>query len=724
MSIRKWFKGAKAKAMIVLGSFAMLLGVGASVSVATAVKENEVVETKAGTLTNVYIHTNASGNSGWVDAYTYKDGNKYTCFDVYFANGEKFCIKRVWSDGEDWPWGSLTDSSSGSWTTSGGDKICGADGFYTIEYDYSADKTTITNGTVKHAYIDLSAVSSPFSSTKTIHWGVDANCSVGTAWRGISDLVTSQGGNKYLIEYSGQATVLVFCDTDTQTVDIAPNSTDYSTYYVWNQQDDGKYVGHWGADREGTFLVGGMNSWLCTSSNILSSVAGKSDYYQITGYSMSANDEWLIRVVSAWDDSDTDYGPSCYVADGSDTNASALFDTSGTNFKANANGSYDIFYYSKDSTHRIYGYYNDSSSISDGYYLCGTNEFGAVGYSFSLKYAKKMSTGDGKNTAYYTATNGISVSNGTKVKPRYHSFCNNTWYSITLGGSYGFAGTDGDGNIVFSAAGNYNFYFKIDNGTNYMYIVDVREIHTHGYLYFASSSAAGSINVTTSTGSETVLDNVALSTVEGLEVTSVAISFDGYSKLYRMPIFNLRGSDVSKVVVSATFSDGTRTLSSIPNNTSAQHVYAKSGEVTTGKGAAAKAVFEVEAAMNGHSICDLDDEAISPLKGYIEAGYSGDSSLMNGAKITTCPSGGSHSTFNTLWEVSKIYKQICRQLELDSAINANGWTLPSLTVFGGPNNDQSPLTLTLWIVLGAGVLGLGAIGTAYFVSKKKKRHQA
>ena len=39
--------------------------------------------------------------------------------------------------------------------------------------------------------------------------------------------------------------------------------------------------------------------------------------------------------------------------------------------------------------------------------------------------------------------------------------------------------------------------------------------------------------------------------------------------------------------------------------------------------------------------------------------------------------------------------------------------------------DSSPLTLTLWIVLGAGLAGMAAIGAAYVVSKKKKkRHQA
>ena len=45
-------------------------------------------------------------------------------------------------------------------------------------------------------------------------------------------------------------------------------------------------------------------------------------------------------------------------------------------------------------------------------------------------------------------------------------------------------------------------------------------------------------------------------------------------------------------------------------------------------------------------------------------------------------------------------------------------------IIPGPSANQSPLTTTLWIVLGAGLAGLAAIGTAYFVSKKKKRHQA
>ena len=41
-----------------------------------------------------------------------------------------------------------------------------------------------------------------------------------------------------------------------------------------------------------------------------------------------------------------------------------------------------------------------------------------------------------------------------------------------------------------------------------------------------------------------------------------------------------------------------------------------------------------------------------------------------------------------------------------------------------PGKEQSPLTATLWIVLGAGLAGMAAIGTAYWVSRKKKRSEA
>lgn len=46
---------------------------------------------------------------------------------------------------------------------------------------------------------------------------------------------------------------------------------------------------------------------------------------------------------------------------------------------------------------------------------------------------------------------------------------------------------------------------------------------------------------------------------------------------------------------------------------------------------------------------------------------------------------------------------------------------PAGVIAGMPSGQESPLTTTLWIVLASGIVGLGAIGAAYFVSKKRKR---
>ena len=43
---------------------------------------------------------------------------------------------------------------------------------------------------------------------------------------------------------------------------------------------------------------------------------------------------------------------------------------------------------------------------------------------------------------------------------------------------------------------------------------------------------------------------------------------------------------------------------------------------------------------------------------------------------------------------------------------------------GAPSPQESPLTVTLWVVLGSGLAGLAAIGSAYFISKRKKRNRA
>ena len=109
--------------------------------------------------------------------------------------------------------------------------------------------------------------------------------------------------------------------------------------------------------------------------------------------------------------------------------------------------------------------------------------------------------------------------------------------------------------------------------------------------------------------------------------------------------------------------------------------------------------------------------------------------------INTCNSNsyagyGAYSTLNTLFyshATNDAKESTCRTLNNSTVFKvsahfegmssrASGGSTAG--VIPGPSSDQSPLTLTLWIVLGAGIAGMGAIGAAYFVSKKKKRPQA
>jgi len=71
--------------------------------------------------------------------------------------------------------------------------------------------------------------------------------------------------------------------------------------------------------------------------------------------------------------------------------------------------------------------------------------------------------------------------------------------------------------------------------------------------------------------------------------------------------------------------------------------------------------------------------------------------------------------------VSKTYEDF---ISRNGTLNYSGGTGYAALHPGMVSKADSPLTTTLWIVLGAGLAGLAAIGTAYYVSKKKKRYQA
>ena len=117
------------------------------------------------------------------------------------------------------------------------------------------------------------------------------------------------------------------------------------------------------------------------------------------------------------------------------------------------------------------------------------------------------------------------------------------------------------------------------------------------------------------------------------------------------------------------------------------------------------------------SICTISQDTAKTLVTSYEALASGttkeQSSIAGSAIVTyTDPKQGT-TTGEVL--ISDIYTEL--QLRASTG-KWSAYLIPNST-----GKEDSPLTTTLWIVLASGLAGLAAIGTAYFVSKKK-RHQA
>ena len=143
-------------------------------------------------------------------------------------------------------------------------------------------------------------------------------------------------------------------------------------------------------------------------------------------------------------------------------------------------------------------------------------------------------------------------------------------------------------------------------------------------------------------------------------------------------------------------------------------------------GVAARALFEIGSAIEtaeDETLCSIDQTLATTLVGYYDAvtseldSYSDfrASSIYTYVEDNTYQDGEVEDTDKTEVAIADIYT------ELYSRSTTGKWTVKFVP--GNYSSDSSPLTTTLWIVLASGLAGLAAIGTAYFVSKKK-RHQA
>ena len=265
------------------------------------------------------------------------------------------------------------------------------------------------------------------------------------------------------------------------------------------------------------------------------------------------------------------------------------------------------------------------------------------------------------------------------------------------------------------------------NSADKVYIVDETDIEAAGYLYYASDSAKAAITLTATNGNNTTIDGY-LANVAQVATASSTLRFDSKTYLYKIPVYNLRGVYTYAKVTSITIAGTVVSLEGITQEDSKKY-YIVGSDLYEPKATAAEIAWGLAESIAGatnQSLCALDKSTLTTFKSnYVALTDSGAKALLNSATINTYqPDGNSYDaekgpkiTTKTNVSILTIYNYVNGHYNAETG----KWTLG---LFGpAANPEASPLTLTLWIVLGAGVLGLGAIGTAYFVSKKK-RHQA
>ena len=367
-------------------------------------------------------------------------------------------------------------------------------------------------------------------------------------------------------------------------------------------------------------------------------------------------------------------------------------------------------------------YIDWTPSYTPGYYVVGDEKFNAS-HPWSVEGGIQL-THETTGGDLAAGTNISIPADASFALTKYVDGHNDVWYNTWASFPDSCETVEGDKgalNLHYKGTetGVFNIYL---NKEGHIYIVDQTVIAKAGYIYYASDSAKSAITltVTNKNSDQPFPEGKHLSDVSDVLTDRNVSAFESKANLYKIPFYNLRGVLVTSEIATIVIGGSTVNVSAVSQSDSKSY-YISGSSISEAKGAAAKSVFDLDDAMNGKSICDMSG-SWAALKAGIEAGYDGDSGLMTGAKILTCASKGDKKTFETEWLVSDIYKEICRQSGESSDIPA--WPVSAFVIPGAPQGNESPLTLTLWIVLGAGILGLGAIGTAYFVSKKKKRHQA
>ncbi|MBE6127588.1 MAG: hypothetical protein E7182_06405 [Erysipelotrichaceae bacterium] len=382
------------------------------------------------------------------------------------------------------------------------------------------------------------------------------------------------------------------------------------------------------------------------------------------------------------------------------------------------------------------------AKYSIGMYLIGDGVGTATGWTVNSAVLGNLATNN-TDVAYWE---GISIAINAEFRLVQIADGANCNYYTTSGAGEAYNAESGDirggggANFKCYTAGVYDIYYSKDGD---LYFINETSKATLGYLYIPyTASGNTTLNIVTykvpngSSGGDECISGTLLWTSVPSAVSYSSIHFSGHygstkTGLARIPIYDLRGLNSNAALSFKISLDGGTSWSSVvnlPGTTDTPHVYWEYGwgGVSGTMGVAARALFEIGSAIEtaeDETLCSIDQTLATTLVGYYDAvtseldSYSDfrASSIYTYVEDNTYQDGEVEDTDKTEVAIADIYT------ELYSRSTTGKWTVKFVP--GNYSSDSSPLTTTLWIVLASGLAGLAAIGTAYFVSKKK-RHQA
>ena len=675
MKLMNWFKGAKAKAFVFLGSFAMLLGVGASIYTVKAAVENEVVETKADSTTktmnqiliqivdknnatsevdnfwiycwNITVDTSSSVFDTIADANTAGALWSKLGYNTHDQNGTfHFVGSFEWYYGErsykwDFPWfvtgfqykieykGTMVGFNGGGnpsistrqyekreFWTAGGWHIdgysTGSQSFGATAYTMTFDSNGGTPASSTSTFAEWEKTSAPSAPTKDM-------CKF-SKWTETN----SPSASAYSFGSNMTEDMTLYAQWDRHLLMWLP-SGDKTNAYCWYNDGSDHYDVAWPGKAGSTLVIDGVTYYYVT--------VGIDATYCIFNNGKGSQTSDLTIASGALD-------------------GHLFYDESGGGWEE---PQMDITY--KDQGNKTYSGTTGSSRPSKHNWALSTTiptDMGKPGYTFGGWYDNSSCTG--------SAITSISAYSSTTDITLYAKWTANG-FTISYNANTG-SGTTDSTSLTYDAAGSLRTNSFTAPNAGHIF----KEWNTQSNGKGTSYSSGASLTI------ELVNALYSLSPTGNKTLYAIWESGEGAAKTYATS-FNTSIGGVCK-------NDNTTDTATLATRWGTQK--------TTYTGLA------------------------SHVKYWL-------------AKTT-------HSTDTSVTNMLDKYDYVCgkygangRNLLGDSPdfLNRN----PSVPVspawaISGSNGNESPLTLTLWIVLGAGILGMGAIGTAYFVSKKKKRHQA